>query len=162
MNHGRKSLVQYSYTLIPTLMVLAQSSFGRTPNNRLGCYACHNQFVTIIKLQFYLIQLNFKKYILQMVNEVESWPYTFPASEDFLSSAQRGKVEGRLLVRDRQVSYCQVLSHYDSNIGTSRFTTKLVQVHQGCIRPSQWCLCGISSPRRCWILAKRIQGNLLN
>jgi len=36
-----------------------------------------------------------------MVNEVESWPYTFPASEDFLSSAQRGKVEGRLLVRDR-------------------------------------------------------------
>ncbi|KAL5074050.1 hypothetical protein RYX36_013034 [Vicia faba] len=37
----------------------------------------------------------------QMVNEVESWPYTFPASKDFLSSAQRSKVEGRLLVRDR-------------------------------------------------------------
>ncbi|XP_014500308.1 probable rhamnogalacturonate lyase B [Vigna radiata var. radiata] len=40
----------------------------------------------------------------QMVNEVESWPYTFPASEDFLSSEQRGKVQGRLLVRDRKVS----------------------------------------------------------
>ncbi|KAL5190327.1 Rhamnogalacturonate lyase [Glycine soja] len=40
----------------------------------------------------------------QMVNEVESWPYTFPASEDFLSSDQRGKVEGRLLVRDRYIS----------------------------------------------------------
>ncbi|AES73958.2 rhamnogalacturonate lyase B-like protein [Medicago truncatula] len=39
----------------------------------------------------------------QMVNEVESWPYTFPASEDFLSSAQRGKFEGRLLVRDRYI-----------------------------------------------------------
>ncbi|KAK7282912.1 hypothetical protein RIF29_12030 [Crotalaria pallida] len=40
----------------------------------------------------------------QMVNEVESWPYTFPASEDFLSSKQRGKVEGRLLVRDRYIN----------------------------------------------------------
>ncbi|XP_057434879.1 probable rhamnogalacturonate lyase B isoform X2 [Lotus japonicus] len=40
----------------------------------------------------------------QTVNEIESWPYTFPASEDFLSSDQRGKVEGRLLVRDRYIS----------------------------------------------------------
>ncbi|KAK7311716.1 hypothetical protein RJT34_10024 [Clitoria ternatea] len=40
----------------------------------------------------------------QMVNEIESWPYTFPASEDFLSSDQRGKVEGRLLVRDRYIN----------------------------------------------------------
>ncbi|KAI5403055.1 probable rhamnogalacturonate lyase B isoform X2 [Lathyrus oleraceus] len=40
----------------------------------------------------------------QMVNEVERWPYTFPASKDFLSSDQRGKVEGRLLVRDRFIS----------------------------------------------------------
>ncbi|GAU14328.1 hypothetical protein TSUD_308880 [Trifolium subterraneum] len=42
--------------------------------------------------------------MLSMVNEIESWPYTFPASKDFLSSAQRGKVEGRLLVRDRYIS----------------------------------------------------------
>lgn len=36
-----------------------------------------------------------------MVNEIESWPYAFPASQDFPSSAQRGMVQGRLLVRDR-------------------------------------------------------------
>ncbi|XP_061372051.1 probable rhamnogalacturonate lyase B [Gastrolobium bilobum] len=39
----------------------------------------------------------------QMVNEIESWPYTFPASEEFLSSDQRGKVQGRLLVHDRYI-----------------------------------------------------------
>lgn len=41
---------------------------------------------------------------MQMVNEIESWPYAFPASEDFPSSAQRGKVKGRLLVRDRYMN----------------------------------------------------------
>ncbi|KAI4308657.1 hypothetical protein L6164_031712 [Bauhinia variegata] len=40
----------------------------------------------------------------QMVNEIESWPYAFPASEDFPSSDQRGTVKGRLLVRDRYIS----------------------------------------------------------
>ncbi|KAF7817054.1 putative rhamnogalacturonate lyase B [Senna tora] len=40
----------------------------------------------------------------QMVNEIESWPYAFPASKDFPSSDQRGKVKGRLLVRDRYIS----------------------------------------------------------
>ncbi|XP_004501130.1 uncharacterized protein [Cicer arietinum] len=39
----------------------------------------------------------------QTANEIESWPYTFPASKDFLSSNQRGKVEGRFLVRDRYI-----------------------------------------------------------
>ncbi|XP_039023514.1 probable rhamnogalacturonate lyase B [Hibiscus syriacus] len=39
----------------------------------------------------------------QMRIEVESWPYTFPASEDFLQSDQRGNVSGRLLVKDRYV-----------------------------------------------------------
>jgi rhamnogalacturonan endolyase len=33
--------------------------------------------------------------------EVQSWPYSFPASEDFPKSDQRGNVSGRLLVRDR-------------------------------------------------------------
>lgn len=32
--------------------------------------------------------------------EVESWPYNFPASEDFPSEDLRGNVFGRLLVRD--------------------------------------------------------------
>lgn len=37
----------------------------------------------------------------QMMNEVERWPYNFPASEDFPKSHQRGNIRGRLLVRDR-------------------------------------------------------------
>ncbi|XP_022768502.1 rhamnogalacturonate lyase B-like isoform X2 [Durio zibethinus] len=40
----------------------------------------------------------------QMIAEVQSWPYTFPASEDFPKSEQRGNVSGRLLVNDRYVS----------------------------------------------------------
>jgi hypothetical protein len=38
---------------------------------------------------------------IQMMNEVQSWPYLFPASEDFLKPDQRGNVSGRLLVLDR-------------------------------------------------------------
>ncbi|KAM1023390.1 hypothetical protein TB2_044139 [Malus domestica] len=41
---------------------------------------------------------------LQMVMEVQSWPYSFPASEDFPKSRQRGNVRGRLLIQDRYVS----------------------------------------------------------
>ncbi|KAL3733038.1 hypothetical protein ACJRO7_022545 [Eucalyptus globulus] len=40
----------------------------------------------------------------QMMVEVESWPYSFLASEDFPPSDQRGNVHGRLLVSDRYVS----------------------------------------------------------
>uniref|UniRef100_A0A2N9FZK0 rhamnogalacturonan endolyase n=1 Tax=Fagus sylvatica TaxID=28930 RepID=A0A2N9FZK0_FAGSY len=40
----------------------------------------------------------------QMMIEVQSWPYSFPASEDFPKSDQRGNVSGRLLVRDRYLS----------------------------------------------------------
>ncbi|XP_019239243.1 PREDICTED: uncharacterized protein LOC109219251 isoform X3 [Nicotiana attenuata] len=36
----------------------------------------------------------------QMLVEVQSWPYSFPASEDFPSSSQRGNISGRLLVQD--------------------------------------------------------------
>jgi rhamnogalacturonan endolyase len=36
-----------------------------------------------------------------MMIEVESWPYDFPASEDFQSSDQRGTLSGRLQIRDR-------------------------------------------------------------
>ncbi|KAH7567624.1 hypothetical protein JRO89_XS07G0107000 [Xanthoceras sorbifolium] len=41
---------------------------------------------------------------IQMMSEVQSWPYSFPASEDFQKSEHRGRVSGRLLVRDRYVS----------------------------------------------------------
>ncbi|KAL6012683.1 hypothetical protein ACLOJK_003172 [Asimina triloba] len=36
----------------------------------------------------------------QMQIEVESWPYTFPVSDDFPTSDRRGSVSGRLLVKD--------------------------------------------------------------
>ncbi|KAB2096782.1 hypothetical protein ERO13_A01G125900v2 [Gossypium hirsutum] len=39
----------------------------------------------------------------QMRIEVQDWPYTFPASQDFPQSHQRGNVSGRLLVKDRYV-----------------------------------------------------------
>ncbi|KAE9595997.1 hypothetical protein Lal_00030715 [Lupinus albus] len=41
---------------------------------------------------------------LQMTEEVQNWPYDFPASEDFHKSSQRGSVSGTLLVRDRCLS----------------------------------------------------------
>ncbi|KAL3504972.1 hypothetical protein ACH5RR_034813 [Cinchona calisaya] len=40
----------------------------------------------------------------QMRIEVQSWPYSFPCSEDFPTSAARGNVSGRLLVKDRYVN----------------------------------------------------------
>ncbi|XP_059634547.1 probable rhamnogalacturonate lyase B isoform X2 [Cornus florida] len=40
----------------------------------------------------------------QMMVEVQSWPYSFPASDDFPSSDKRGNVSGRLLVRDRYIN----------------------------------------------------------
>lgn len=38
------------------------------------------------------------------MNEVQRWPYDFLASQDFPPSDQRGKVSGRLLVKDRYVT----------------------------------------------------------
>ncbi|XP_057794194.1 uncharacterized protein LOC131010607 isoform X2 [Salvia miltiorrhiza] len=40
----------------------------------------------------------------QMKKEVEKWPYSFPASEDFPHVDQRGSVSGRLFVQDRYIS----------------------------------------------------------
>ncbi|XP_043713606.1 rhamnogalacturonate lyase-like [Telopea speciosissima] len=37
----------------------------------------------------------------QMLTEVQNWPYSFPASDDFLSSDQRGDVTGQLSIQDR-------------------------------------------------------------
>ncbi|XP_044476132.1 probable rhamnogalacturonate lyase B isoform X2 [Mangifera indica] len=41
----------------------------------------------------------------QMMNQVQNWPYDFPASEDFPKFEQRGSVSGRLLVQDRCASH---------------------------------------------------------
>uniref|UniRef100_A0A0A0LE32 rhamnogalacturonan endolyase n=3 Tax=Cucumis sativus TaxID=3659 RepID=A0A0A0LE32_CUCSA len=40
----------------------------------------------------------------QMMAEVQSWPYSFIASEDFPKSDQRGTVSGKILIRERYVS----------------------------------------------------------
>ncbi|KAH0724447.1 hypothetical protein KY285_000275 [Solanum tuberosum] len=40
----------------------------------------------------------------QMNEEVQSWPYSFPTSEEFPNCDQRGVVRGRLLVQDRYLS----------------------------------------------------------
>ncbi|KAF3447273.1 hypothetical protein FNV43_RR12453 [Rhamnella rubrinervis] len=40
----------------------------------------------------------------QMMIEEQSWPYSFPASNDFPPSDQRGCVSGRLLVKDTYIS----------------------------------------------------------
>ncbi|PSS31545.1 Rhamnogalacturonate lyase [Actinidia chinensis var. chinensis] len=40
----------------------------------------------------------------QMNIQVQSWPYNFPDSKDFLRSDQRGTITGRLLVQDRYIS----------------------------------------------------------
>ncbi|KAL5844536.1 hypothetical protein ACOSQ3_010590 [Xanthoceras sorbifolium] len=53
----------------------------------------------------------------QMMMEVESWPYDFPASEDFPPLDQRGSVSGRLLVQDRYVSNGQYISANGAYVG---------------------------------------------
>ncbi|KAL3840492.1 hypothetical protein ACJIZ3_025083 [Penstemon smallii] len=41
---------------------------------------------------------------LQMKKEVQKWPYSFPASEDFVQSSERGSISGRLLAKDGYIS----------------------------------------------------------
>ncbi|GKE44863.1 probable rhamnogalacturonate lyase B [Tanacetum coccineum] len=40
----------------------------------------------------------------QMLDEVGKWPYSFPASKDFLQAQERGTINGNLLVYDRFIS----------------------------------------------------------
>ncbi|KAK7386695.1 hypothetical protein VNO78_27030 [Psophocarpus tetragonolobus] len=40
----------------------------------------------------------------QLAEEIKSWPYDFPKSDDFLPASKRGKVEGQLLVQDRHIN----------------------------------------------------------
>ncbi|XP_027187687.1 uncharacterized protein [Cicer arietinum] len=53
---------------------------------------------------------------LAMYEEVQSWPYDFPASHDFQKSSQRGSVCGTLLVRDRYISDEYIIAQ-DAYIG---------------------------------------------
>ncbi|XP_073221326.1 uncharacterized protein [Cicer arietinum] len=52
----------------------------------------------------------------KMYEEVQSWPYDFPASHDFQKSSQRGSVCGTLLVRDRYISDEYIIAQ-DAYIG---------------------------------------------
>ncbi|KAF5746762.1 rhamnogalacturonate lyase B [Tripterygium wilfordii] len=48
---------------------------------------------------------------IQMMAEVQSWPYCFPASEDFPKVEDRGSICGRLLVRDSYVGKDYILAN---------------------------------------------------
>ncbi|XP_029129396.1 uncharacterized protein LOC109808986 isoform X2 [Cajanus cajan] len=54
----------------------------------------------------------------QMEEEVQSWPYDFPASEDFQKTSQRGSVCGILLVRDRCLSDEYIIAR-DAYVGVA-------------------------------------------
>ncbi|XP_028754581.1 probable rhamnogalacturonate lyase B [Neltuma alba] len=41
--------------------------------------------------------------VQQMSKEVQSWPYDFPKSQDYIPPTKRGSVTGRLLVQDRYI-----------------------------------------------------------
>lgn len=90
------------------------SGYGKTLNSRFHMKKNPNYiilciFLTILKENYFAILIVYwVKYHLwkicitfQMEVEVQSWPYDFPASKDFLPLDQRGSVSGRLLVHDR-------------------------------------------------------------
>ncbi|KAL6572548.1 hypothetical protein OROMI_013506 [Orobanche minor] len=52
----------------------------------------------------------------QTLVEVQSWPYSFPASDDFQPADERGNVTGRLLVSDRYAS-CDYISSSGAYVG---------------------------------------------
>lgn len=52
----------------------------------------------------------------QYLKEVHCWPYSFPASEDFPCSDQRGKISGRLQVLDRYISH-ECIAANDAYVG---------------------------------------------
>ncbi|KAL6574163.1 hypothetical protein OROHE_001067 [Orobanche hederae] len=52
----------------------------------------------------------------QTLVEVQSWPYSFPASDDFQSADERGNITGRLLVSDRYAS-CDYISSSGAYVG---------------------------------------------
>ncbi|CAJ2643126.1 unnamed protein product [Trifolium pratense] len=54
---------------------------------------------------------------LQMLMEVQSWPYSFPESDDFPKWDERGNVSGRLLVKERYIDDDDYLSAKCAYIG---------------------------------------------
>lgn len=69
---------------------------------------CQNKGLQLIKddalYKYRAVTLSINKHELfglQMMVEVQSWPYSFPASKDFQKSEERGNIFGRLLIHDR-------------------------------------------------------------
>lgn len=53
----------------------------------------------------------------QMNKEVQSWPYDFPHSRDFIPSTQRGNVVGRLFVQDLYIRGGSLLYAKSAHVG---------------------------------------------
>lgn len=67
---------------------------------------------------------------LQLAIEINDWPYTFPQSEDFPSSAQRGSVTGQLLVRDGYFSVFLCVLKFKTFLIKNAYAYGFHQVHQ--------------------------------
>lgn len=102
VNHGRRFLALFSSILIPRQLEMIHSFYGKMLKYRFATKTVSSFIDSKLRKECYngkmLMQNN-----VQMMTEVQSWPYSFPASEDFQKSDQRGNVSGRLLVFDRLV-----------------------------------------------------------
>lgn len=97
VNLGRKFLALFSSILILQLTDMTHFGCGRMLKSR---FDIGNSIHTKLFVVTFCGENNCIS-DLQMMVEVQSWPYSFPASEDFLKTEQRGNVNGRLLVQDR-------------------------------------------------------------
>lgn len=80
--------------------MIRRPGYGRMLNNRFAQSLM--DYVRAVILSNYM-EKDSSKLKFQTLNESESWPYSFPASEDFPKWNQRGNISGRLQVQDRSV-----------------------------------------------------------
>lgn len=67
-----------------------------------------------------------------MLSEVDSWPYDFIQSQDFLSSDRRGSFAGQLLVRDRYVTLVRSYLHnFSTNIQVMLTVRNVIYIYIG-------------------------------
>lgn len=110
VNHGRRFLALFLSILILLQLKMIHFGYGRMLKYRLVVNKTQKKKPVssfIGKMDNFGKQAFNQKMVMQndvqMMTEVQSWPYSFPASEDFQKSDQRGNVSGRLLVLDRLV-----------------------------------------------------------
>ncbi|CAA0821037.1 Rhamnogalacturonate lyase family protein, partial [Striga hermonthica] len=56
----------------------------------------------------------------QMSEEIEKWPYDFPASKDFPGGSQRGTITGRLMVRDKYINNRELMAAKFAYVGLAQ------------------------------------------